>query len=62
MKLKVLIVGMKGVGMECAKNLVLAGPGQVTICDGNTVLVFNMLIFVRWYYGNEGFGGKLFFN
>ncbi|KDO35490.1 hypothetical protein SPRG_00337 [Saprolegnia parasitica CBS 223.65] len=32
-KLKVLIVGMRGVGIECAKNLVLAGPGAVTIYD-----------------------------
>ncbi|OQR92773.1 ubiquitin activating enzyme, E1 family [Thraustotheca clavata] len=32
-KLKVLIVGMRGVGIECAKNLILAGPGAVTIYD-----------------------------
>ena len=33
-KLKVLIVGMRGVGIECAKNLILAGPGMVTVHDG----------------------------
>ncbi|KAF0697402.1 Aste57867_11882 [Aphanomyces stellatus] len=32
-KLKVLIVGMRGVGIECAKNLILAGPGAMTIHD-----------------------------
>ncbi|OQR97624.1 ubiquitin activating enzyme, E1 family [Achlya hypogyna] len=32
-KLKVLIVGMRGVGIECAKNLILAGPGAVTVHD-----------------------------
>ncbi len=25
-KMKVLIVGMRGLGVECAKNLILAGP------------------------------------
>ncbi|RHY11611.1 hypothetical protein DYB25_012773 [Aphanomyces astaci] len=32
-KLKVLIVGMRGVGIECTKNLILAGPGAITIHD-----------------------------
>ena len=32
-KLKVLLVGMQGVGIEVAKNLILAGPGLVTIYD-----------------------------
>ena len=31
--LRVLIVGVKGVGIETAKNLVLAGPGAVTLFD-----------------------------
>lgn len=34
MKLKVLIVGLQGVGIECAKNLILAGPGAITLHDG----------------------------
>lgn len=33
-KLRVLIVGMQGVGIECAKNLILAGPGAITLHDG----------------------------
>lgn len=32
-KLKVLIVGMRGLGVECAKNLILAGPASVAIYD-----------------------------
>eukprot|EP00944_MAST-04C_sp_MAST-4C-sp1_P014587 g14587.t1 len=35
--LDVLIVGMRGVGIECAKNLCLAGPRSVTVCDPNKV-------------------------
>lgn len=30
---QVLIVGLKGVGIETAKNLILAGPGAVTLSD-----------------------------
>ena len=32
-KMKVLIVGLRGVGVETAKNLILAGPGAVTLAD-----------------------------
>jgi len=32
-KMKVFLYGMRGVGLETAKNLILAGPRQVTICD-----------------------------
>ena len=32
-KMKVLIVGMRGLGVEIAKNLILAGPNAVTIYD-----------------------------
>ena len=37
-KLKVLIVGVKGVGVEIAKNLILAGPRAVTLVDGARLL------------------------
>jgi ubiquitin-activating enzyme E1 len=37
--LDVLIVGMRGVGIECAKNLCLAGPRSVTVCDPNKVFM-----------------------
>ena len=32
-QVKALIVGLKGVGMEIAKNLTLAGPKQITLFD-----------------------------
>jgi ubiquitin-activating enzyme E1 len=32
-KLRVLIVGMRGLGVEVAKNLILAGPAAVTVHD-----------------------------
>jgi ubiquitin-activating enzyme E1 len=32
-KMKVLIVGMRGLGVETAKNLILAGPHRVDIYD-----------------------------
>ncbi len=31
--MKVLIVGLKGLGVEIAKNIILAGPGSVTLHD-----------------------------
>ncbi len=36
-KMKVLIVGMRGLGVETAKNLILAGPAQVDLCDPTIV-------------------------
>ena len=33
MKMNVLIVGCQGLGVETAKNLILAGPKSVTIYD-----------------------------
>lgn len=38
-KMKVLIIGMRGVGVEIAKNLILAGPKSVTLYDPTTVSV-----------------------
>lgn len=32
-KMNVLIVGCRGVGVETAKNLILAGPASVTLYD-----------------------------
>lgn len=32
-ELKVLIIGMRGLGVETAKNLILAGPKKVDIWD-----------------------------
>ena len=32
-KLKILILGMRGLGVEVAKNIILSGPQSVTIYD-----------------------------
>jgi ubiquitin-activating enzyme E1 len=39
MKLNVLIVGQRGLGVEVAKNLCLAGPRSVTLYDPTTVSI-----------------------
>jgi len=36
-KLKVLIVGLRGLGVETAKNLILAGPKTVTLFDPHPI-------------------------
>ena len=36
-KMKVLIVGLRGLGVETAKNIILAGPATVTLCDPSLV-------------------------
>jgi ubiquitin-activating enzyme E1 len=38
-KLNVLIIGMRGLGVEVAKNLILAGPKSVTILDPTLVKI-----------------------
>jgi ubiquitin-activating enzyme E1 len=37
--LTVLIIGLRGVGVETAKNLILTGPKQVTLMDDNACLI-----------------------
>ena len=41
-KLKVLIVGMRGLGVETAKNLILAGPASVALYDPTTVSIHDL--------------------
>jgi ubiquitin-activating enzyme E1 len=36
-KMNVLIIGCRGLGVETAKNLILAGPASVTIYDPTPV-------------------------
>ena len=36
-KMKILILGMRGLGLEVAKNLILSGPQEVIIYDPNKV-------------------------
>ena len=38
-KMKVLIIGVRGLGVEIAKNLILAGPKSVTLYDPTQVSV-----------------------
>lgn len=38
-KMNVLIVGLRGLGVETAKNLILAGPKSVTLYDPVTVVI-----------------------
>ena len=41
-KMKVLIIGMRGLGVEITKNLCLAGPQSVTIYDPTEVTMNDM--------------------
>ena len=38
-KMKVLIIGARGLGVEIAKNLILAGPKSVTLYDPTLVAI-----------------------
>ena len=55
-KLKVLIVGMRGLGVETAKNLVLAGPASVSLYDPKIVSINDL---GANFYLNESHVGKL---
>lgn len=50
MGLKVLIVGLKGVGIETAKNLILAGPAAVSVYDPEPATVQDLATNVRAPY------------
>lgn len=53
-KTKVLLVGLSGVGLEVAKNLILAGPQSVTIFDDK---ISNEMDFEwNYYLSKEGIG------
>lgn len=38
-KMKVLIYGLRGIGMETAKNLALQGAGSITVCDNTLTTI-----------------------
>ena len=40
MKLNIFIYGMRGLGIEIAKNIILAGPNKVTIFDPNITKMY----------------------
>mmetsp|Transcript_11472 Transcript_11472/g.12589 ORF Transcript_11472/g.12589 Transcript_11472/m.12589 type:complete len:1077 (+) Transcript_11472:2-3232(+) len=56
MTLRVLIVGVKGVGIETAKNLILAGPNAVTIHDNETVTIADLG--TNFYLDKDSVGKK----
>ena len=41
-KLKILIFGLRGLGMEIAKNLILSGPKEVYLYDKNKITIFDL--------------------
>ena len=41
-KLKVLIFGLRGLGMEIAKNLILSGPKEIYLYDKNIITIFDL--------------------
>ena len=41
-KMKILIYGMRGLGLEIAKNLVISGPSELTIYDSNKVEISDL--------------------
>jgi len=54
--LKVLIIGLRGVGVETAKNLILAGPKQVSVWDDGMV---NIADLGANFYLNDSHVGKV---
>ena len=41
-QMHVLVIGLRGLGVEVAKNLILAGPHSVTVCDEGVVEVADL--------------------
>ena len=42
MKMKILIIGLRGLGMEIAKNIILSGPKEVSLFDKNLISHFDL--------------------
>jgi ubiquitin-activating enzyme E1 len=41
-KMRVFLQGLRGLGVEVAKNLILAGPAQVTLHDPSPVTIVDL--------------------
>lgn len=54
-KMRVLICGMRGLGVETAKNLILAGPASVSIYDNEITRIEDL---GSNFYLNDGHVGK----
>jgi len=55
-KMNVLIVGLRGLGVETAKNLILAGPKSVTLYDPSLVNIGDL---TSNFYCKEAHVGKV---
>jgi ubiquitin-activating enzyme E1 len=55
--MKVLIVGMRGLGVETAKNIILSGPGEVDIFDPSLVKINDLGS--NFYLSEEDVGKKI---
>ena len=55
-KMNVLIVGARGLGVETAKNLILAGPASVTLYDPTLVSINDLAS--NFYCREEDVGNK----
>ncbi len=55
-KMNVLIVGLRGLGVETAKNLILAGPKSVTLYDPTLVNIGDL---TSNFYCKEAHVGKV---
>ena len=56
MQMKVLIIGMRGLGVETAKNLILAGPKSVQIYDPTVVSIADRGS--NFYINDDDIGSK----
>lgn len=54
-KMRVFLHGLRGVGIETAKNLILAGPASVTLHDDNIAKASDLGVN---FYLNESHVGK----
>lgn len=55
-QLKVLIIGLRGLGVEIAKNIILAGPNKVSIFDPEIVNINDLGD--NFYLTNEEYKNK----
>ena len=55
-KLKILIYGLRGLGIEISKNIILAGPERVTIFDDNKITIEDLGS--NFYIEEENIGSK----
>ena len=55
-QLKILIFGMRGLGIEISKNIVLAGPKKVTIFDQNVITMKDLG--ANFYLNEEDIGKR----